>query len=75
MGRSPLATEQVTETSSPQLAGSSPNVKGSICGATVIIRHEEARNQEDELSYREFQILNHLRDYYQKSFHLELEAQ
>lgn len=27
-------TEQVTETSSPQLAGSSPKAKGSICGAT-----------------------------------------
>lgn len=35
IGRSPFATEHVTDTKSPQLAGSSPNVKGSICGATV----------------------------------------
>jgi len=34
MGWSPFVTEQVTETNSPQLAGSSPKAKGSICGAT-----------------------------------------
>lgn len=33
-GLSPLVTEHVTEISSPQLAGSSPNANGSICGAT-----------------------------------------
>lgn len=45
-------TEQVTETNSPQLAGSSPKVKGSICGATGKSDWEK-RDKKEQVSVRD----------------------
>lgn len=45
-------TEQVTETSSPQLAGSSPKAKGSICGATGKSDWEK-RDKKEQVSVRD----------------------
>jgi len=45
-------TEQVIETSSPQLAGSSPKAKGSICGATGKSDWEK-RDKKEQVSVRD----------------------
>lgn len=43
-----MATEQVTETNSPQLAASSPKANGSICGATGKLTSRKERGGTDK---------------------------
>lgn len=42
-GKSPEDIKQLTDTESPELAGSSPKSNGAICGATLIRRKYKLR--------------------------------